>query len=690
MTKLDAGEALANDGVHGKSQPPPMLCLPDPDLVSPVVAIPTLLVWLGSLAAWTAATATVVTGSSPAWLAITIPVQAFVTFSMFTVVHESVHHSTGRAVWVNEFFGRVAMPFVSLFGTFPMMRYIHIEHHSNTNEHPDCDPDAWNYAGARWQIPLRWTTIDAWYCRFYLSRFPARPRRERIGFATNLVVVFLLLGVTGRLGYVHDVLLIYVIPQRIGLGILAWWFDWLPHHDLSGTAKLDRFRATRIRVGWERLLNPLLFYQNYHFVHHIHPAIPFYRYIEAWKKGECYYLDRNVPITTAWGRTLSPSQYRAWRNVMPRWERNRFYRLRLAEVSRLTAQSVLLGFRIPDELTDAFRFEPGQHVTVKTAIDGREVQRNYSICTPAGSRVLGIAVKEQPGGRFSSHANRRLSAGDELEVMPPSGRFTLRPAADTGSRHIAALAAGSGISPIMSILASALTSEPHTRATLLYANRDRQSTMFGPELSALARKSDGRLRITHYLSCDRSGALPGAPRHEQILPGRLIARRLAEVLRSDSEGLATADDWYLCGPGQLTSEAKRTLIAAGVRAESIHSETFHSINPTGRLTTAGLAPATVRVTLHNAKIQVSTAGGESVLEAALRAGIHPPYSCIGGVCGTCRALIHCGDVHMESNRALTPDDIAGGWILTCQARPTTETIDVDYDSLMLRLPVRVE
>jgi fatty acid desaturase len=140
-----------------------------------------------------------------------------------------------------------------------------------------------------------------------------RPRGEVTGFLVNLAVVILLIGVVIGLGYGWELVIIYVIPNRIGLGSLACLFDWLPHHDLRATARIDRFRAARVRVGWEGVLNPLLFYQNYHLVHHINPAIPFYLYVKAWKNTEAEYLDRNVPITTAWGRQLTPSEYRAWR-----------------------------------------------------------------------------------------------------------------------------------------------------------------------------------------------------------------------------------------------------------------------------------------------------------------------------------------------------------------------------------------
>lgn len=304
-----ATEHTAQDAGQGAAVP---RGFPAPRFARPIIAVPTVLVWLGSLAAWGAATAAVLCGVRWWWLVITTVVQGLVTFSMFTVLHESVHHTVGRLKGVNQVFGRLSMPFVSLFGTFSMLAYIHLAHHRNTNECIHDDPDAWSIAGPRWQLPLRWLTIDAWYCRFYLMHLRRRPRKEALGFTLYLTAALALVTTILMLGHGRELLLIYFLPQRIGMGILAWWFDWLPHHDLT-TAKTDRFRTTRLRVGWERALCLLFMYQNYHLVHHIHPAIPFYLYVKAWKAAETGYLDRNVPITTAWGQEITPTQYRAWR-----------------------------------------------------------------------------------------------------------------------------------------------------------------------------------------------------------------------------------------------------------------------------------------------------------------------------------------------------------------------------------------
>lgn len=274
-----------------------------------------MLIWFGALTVWVAATAVVLSGLSRWWLLATIPMHVVVTYAMFTVLHDSIHRTVGRSKWVNELFGRLSMPFVELWATFPVIRFVHTEHHRNTNEDPLSDPDAWAHAGPRWQLPFRWLTIDVWYSRFYISRMRDRPRRELLGVVVNETLLVALLAALVLGGHGRDLLLAYLIPQRLALAILAWWFDWLPHHDLGVTAKTDAIRASRVRVGWERLLSPLMFNQNFHVVHHIHPHIPFYLWVKAWRKTEADFLNQGVPITTAWGRDLTPSEYRLWRNT---------------------------------------------------------------------------------------------------------------------------------------------------------------------------------------------------------------------------------------------------------------------------------------------------------------------------------------------------------------------------------------
>lgn len=280
----------------------------------PGLAIPTLALFFGSFLLWAVAALAVLDRDvSRSWLALTVPAQAFVTYAMFTVLHESIHRTVGRPKWLNEVIGRCAMPFVALWATYPAMRFIHLEHHRHANERNGKDPDAWATAGPRWLLPLRWLSIDGHYAVFYLLRMKDRPRRENTWLVVNHTVVAAALTLLVATGHGTDVLLLYLLPQRFGMGLLACWFDWLPHHGLRATPASDRFGVARLRVGHEWLLNLLLIGQNYHLLHHIDPKVPFYRYVTKWRHNEADYLTDSVVITTLWGGALTSAQYRSRR-----------------------------------------------------------------------------------------------------------------------------------------------------------------------------------------------------------------------------------------------------------------------------------------------------------------------------------------------------------------------------------------
>ena len=656
--------------------------VPNPRVPMPAVALPTLAVFLVALTLWVGATWLVLSDINAWWLLLTVPVHAAVTFLMFTVLHESTHLAAGRVRAVNEVLGRLSMVFVVAWASFPVLRFIHIEHHRNTNEDRFTDPDAWSELGPSWLLPLRWMTQDLYYFRFYIPLMPRRPRAEiaeQFGVLVAVAAAFTALVMTGH-GW--ELLVIYLIPQRLGIAVLGWWFDWLPHHELEATAKSNRFQATRIRVGWERVMNPVMLYQNYHLVHHIHPTIPFYRYVQVWRRTESDFLDRGAPIATAWGTELSPAEYRSWRRITENFDRDadlprRPHRLRVAEVRRLTSDSVSITFEVPSELRDTFRFTPGQNVTVATEIDGETVERNYSICTVAGSGVLRVAVRMSEEGRFSTYANNRLAAGDELAVTPPSGQFTLTPDPHA-RRHLAAVAAGSGITPVISILASALAAEPGSRATLLYANRDTEATMFSDELAMLTRQFEGRLKIVHYHSRAEADAVETtATEHEEFVAGRLDADRLHAHLR---DSRLPGAEWFLCGPSALLDEVQTVLDEYDVATDRVHRELF--VAPDDELDESDLAdvvPATVDVTVGGEKTQLHSEGTASILETVLDGGVDVPYLCTGGICGTCRATVTHGTVHMQQNYALSDDEVEAGNVLTCQSRPTSPAVALDYD-----------
>ncbi|WP_116948332.1 1,2-phenylacetyl-CoA epoxidase subunit PaaE [Jiangella endophytica] len=352
------------------------------------------------------------------------------------------------------------------------------------------------------------------------------------------------------------------------------------------------------------------------------------------------------------------------------------HRLRVAGVERLTDDAVAVTFAVPAELAADYDFAAGQHVNV--ALPGGDgTRRSYSICSPAGSGVLRIAVKRIPGGVFSSHALQTLAAGDEVDVMTPAGRFTpsFRP---EQARHYALVAAGSGITPVLSIVSTALETEPGSRVTLLYGNRTSSSVMFLDELADLKDRHPDRLQLVHVLSRE-----PGST---ELLSGRLDGERLGRVLDTLLPP-DTVDDWYLCGPYDLITTARAVLAGRGVDRAHVHAELYHVGDPPpairSEVTAARSAAVTcaVSASLDGRRTEVTVDDpDETVLEAVLRVRNDAPFACKGGVCGTCRAKVLDGAVTMERRYALEDDEIEAGYVLTCQSHPTTPTLEVDYDA----------
>ncbi|HWU31863.1 MAG TPA: fatty acid desaturase, partial [Marmoricola sp.] len=324
--------------------------LPDPGERVPTVAWPTVALYLGTLAMFVVEMLGFFAWDWSRWA--TVPMGAAVTFLMFSVLHETTHHATSTNTRFNNALGHLSVPLVVLWATYPLVKFIHIEHHRNTNEPKSIDPDAWCEEGPAWLLPLRLATIDLWYVIFYLRRLKDRPRREVATTFSVFSVVMVAFAAIIASGYGMTLLWAFLIPNRIGILILAWWFDYLPHHGLTKTQREDKYQATRIRVGGEAVLTPLFVYQNYHLVHHLHPSIPFYRYVRAWRRNEQAYLDRNAAISTWFGRSLTPSEYRTWRRLTDQIDsptsgsgrRPVFHPLRVRSVEQVTDDSVAITF----------------------------------------------------------------------------------------------------------------------------------------------------------------------------------------------------------------------------------------------------------------------------------------------------------------------------------------------------------
>lgn len=662
------------------SQPTARTALPDPGEQVPKLAWPTVALFLAGAVAFVASTVGYLSGAAPSW--VPIVVNAVVTFTMFTVVHDAVHYAISSTRWVNGLIGRLAVPFVQPLISFPSFGFIHIEHHRYSNDDEN-DPDTFASHGPAWQLPFRWAALDMWYGNYLIRRLRSRPKAEIAETLACVTISMAGLIVAILSGHFWTLAVVFIIPQRIGVVVLAWWFDWMPHHGLEDTQRSDRYRATRNRVGMEWLYTPLMLSQNYHLVHHLHPSVPFYRYTKTWRRNEDAYLDRNAAISTVFGQELNSDEFREWKQLngnlgrllpvrMP--ERSSsphavFHRIPVAAVDPITADSTLVTFAVPEALQDQFRFEPGQHVSVRTDLGGAGVRRSYSICAPATRAQLRIAVKHIPGGVFSGFVAEQLKAGDVLEVMTPAGSFSsaLHP---LHRKHYVGLVAGSGITPVLSILATVMELETESRFTLIYGNRTNESTMFRAELDRLESRYADRLEIRHVLSSE--------PLHIPELSGRIDAERLTRWLTTDLRP-DTVDEWFLCGPAAMSTGARETLIERGVDPEQIHLELFTGFDRADA-PARDYQAATVTFRLSGKQQTVDVDAGDTILEGALQTGSSAPYSCMGGACGTCRAKLLSGTVEMDQNFALGRSDLDAGYILTCQSHPTSPTVSVDYDA----------
>ncbi|CAN5338135.1 hypothetical protein BH24ACT10_BH24ACT10_13880 [soil metagenome] len=346
-----------------------------------------------------------------------------------------------------------------------------------------------------------------------------------------------------------------------------------------------------------------------------------------------------------------------------------FSTLRVAAVDRLTSASVAVTFDVPPARAEEFRFRPGQHLTLRRVVAGQDLRRTYSLCTSAAGGPLRVAVKRLDGGAFSGWVLDSLRAGDELEVLPPAGRFG--PAVDASrALRYGLVAAGSGITPVLSIAATVLDVEPLSEVVLVYGNRTSADVMLLEELSDLKDRFHDRLQVLHVLSREEQ--------ESELLSGRLDRERLERLLDTVLGGV---DEWYLCGPFGMVTAAQQLLVDRGVSERSVHVELFHADAPPPRVRESASAAHTSTVTfaLHGRTTTVPVApDGPSVLDAVLAVRADAPYACKGGVCGTCRARCVSGQVEMDVNYALEPDELAAGIVLTCHSHPVTDEVRLEF------------
>jgi ring-1,2-phenylacetyl-CoA epoxidase subunit PaaE len=354
----------------------------------------------------------------------------------------------------------------------------------------------------------------------------------------------------------------------------------------------------------------------------------------------------------------------------------RFHRLAVKDLRRETSDAISLTFAIPDELKDDYRFSPGQYLTLRTMMDGEEVRRSYSICSGPDDGEIRIAVKKVEGGAFSSWAADELKSGDEIDVMTPTGRFGIVPVPQTARTHVG-FAAGSGITPILSIIKGVLAREPSSRFFLFYGNRSTGSMLFRETLEQLKDRFIERLSVFHVIS--------GEEQDIPILHGRLDGEKVRVLLRSLVPA-ATVDHVFICGPTSMSEEIEATCREIGIADDRIHIERFVSGlggKPRPKSVVPASAPpkAFAALIIDGKRREVPVAEGEAILDAALRAGVDLPFACKGGMCSTCRARLVEGKAKMDLNYSLEPWELEKGFVLTCQAKPVTGRVVVDYDQV---------
>ncbi len=353
-----------------------------------------------------------------------------------------------------------------------------------------------------------------------------------------------------------------------------------------------------------------------------------------------------------------------------------FHSLKIAEVAKETEDAISVTFDVPEELQKEYKFTQGQHLTLKADVDGEELRRSYSICTGVDEGCLQVAIKQIEKGKFSTFANTAFEAGQEIDVMVPQGRF-FTPLSPSNAKNYLAVAAGSGITPMMSIIKTTLATEPNSTFTLIYGNRTVSSILFLEQIEDLKNAYQERLNVIHILSRE--------PQDTELFNGRITAEK-CETLFSGVIDASRLHEAFLCGPEQMIMDVKDFLKNKGMASENIHFELFvtdaaiAAANKPSAEASSSSPHHAVTVIMDGAQTTVTIPEeGKSILDAALEADLDVPFACKGGVCCTCRAKVIQGEVRMDLNYALEDDEVEQGYVLTCQSHPITEDVIVDFD-----------
>lgn len=353
-----------------------------------------------------------------------------------------------------------------------------------------------------------------------------------------------------------------------------------------------------------------------------------------------------------------------------------FHKLKIKDIKRETDDCVSISFDIPSELASEFQYKQGQYLTLRHDVNGEDLRRSYSVCSsPVADDEIRVAVKRVEGGKMSTFLNNGIQVNDSMDVMSPMGNFFTEMTADQPPMHFVAFAAGSGITPIMSLLKTALAVNPNHKFTLVYGNKKSSSTIFKNELDTLQSKYQGRL-IIHYINSREENVNP-------FYSGR-ISPETSKTLLANNPELKAADAFFICGPYDMIMSIKEALIGNGVLESRVHFELFTTADAPVKETEdegdGSHVESQVTIILDGEETEVTVGTDTSILDAVLDAGLDAPYACTGGSCCTCRAKIESGKAEMDVNYALTDKEVEDGYILTCQSHPTTAKMVVDYDA----------
>jgi len=613
----------------------------------PSIAWGTIALFFAYVAAYIIVVTAALSGALPYLVA--TPVCGYLTYVGFTVVHDAGHGSIvklgSRLKVLEPILGWIAsVPL--LLVPYPAFKQIHDRHHAFAND-PDRDPDHF-FMGEFWyQVLANCLFMPVQY---HITLFKLRHIKSvRDTFPSTLAYFSLILSLVialAYLGYFVELLLLLFIPNVIAVVILTLFFDYFPHYPHKS---LNRFQDSRIYDS--ALLNVLLLGQNYHLIHHMYPRLPWYKYKGVYQRIKPELIARHAPIDD-----LSNGIVNGFLSSTNGWETGYQKQgihlvLKVANITPLTDDAVLVCFDLP--ATERFAFKAGQYVVVSKWLDNAQHSRCYSLCSSPESGQVAIGVKHHELGRMSGFINTRLNAGDELIIQGPFGNFVYPAEHELVSQQLVLIAGGSGITPILSILKTALNAHPVTNIHLLYLTKSPSQTLFFDQLEDLRKRFASVLRIT-YVHSEESGRLTSSE----------LKRWLSATKNSDKT------DFYVCGPQELIDTTNKLLTDLNAPKERVHSETFlpKASVPNGPL-------YQVNISLSSGQhYQLEVAANQTVLEVAKQHGVPLNHACERGVCGSCkiRVVNGCSGPIPDTAPGISHQEQTAGFALACQCKPLSD------------------